>query len=125
MADIVRVHLHTGLDRDYAATGFSLSSHGLTITRPRPDGAPGDEIVAVFDHGKFDWAERVAEGAAPIGELTPFDASQLGRASRRTAISSCPPGAGPALPWRVPYPLGHRGVAQPVARLLWEQEVPR
>ena len=71
MADIVRVHLHTGLDRDYAATGFGLSSHGLTITRPRPDGAPGDEIVAVFDHGKFDWAERVAEGAAPAGELTP------------------------------------------------------
>ena len=83
MADIVRVHLHTGLDRDYAATGFGLSSHGLTITRPRPDGAPGDEVVAVFDHGKFDWAERVAEGAAPAGELTPFDASQLGRASRR------------------------------------------
>ena len=25
---------------------------------------------------------------------------------------------------RVAYPLGHRGVAQPVARLLWEQEVP-
>jgi hypothetical protein len=44
--------------------------------------------VAVFDHGKFDWAERVAEGAAPAGELTPFDASQLGRASRRTALSS-------------------------------------
>ena len=88
MADIVRVHLHTGLNRDYAATAFSLSSHGLTITRPRTDGQPGDEVVAVFDHGKFDWAERVPEGAAPTGELTPFDASQLGRSSRRTAISS-------------------------------------
>ena len=88
MADIVRVHLRTGLNRDYAATDFSLSSHGLTITRPRADGAPGEEVVAVFDHGKFDWAERVPEGAAPTGELTPFDASQLGRSSRRTAISS-------------------------------------
>jgi len=88
MADIVRVHLHTGLDRDYAATGFGLSSHGLTITRPRTDGQPGDEVVAVFDHGKFDWAERVPEGAAPTGELSPFDASQLGRSGRQTALSS-------------------------------------
>jgi hypothetical protein len=47
MADIVRVHLRTGLNRDYAATDFSLSSHGLTITRPRPDGPPGAVGVAV------------------------------------------------------------------------------
>jgi hypothetical protein len=81
MADIVRVHVHTGLDHEYAATDFGLSSHGLTITRPRSDGKPGEEVVAVFDHGKFDWAERVAEGAAPRAELSPFDASQLGRVS--------------------------------------------
>jgi hypothetical protein len=80
MGDIVRVHLRTGLNRDYAATDFSLSSHGLTITRPRPDGTPGEEVVAVFDHGKFDWAERVPEGsAAAAGEVSPFDTSRLGR----------------------------------------------
>jgi hypothetical protein len=82
MADVVRVHLHSGVNREYAATNFSLSSHGLTITRPRADGQPGEEIVAVFDHGKFDWAERVPEGTAAADELTPFDASELGRASR-------------------------------------------
>jgi hypothetical protein len=38
--------------------------------------------VAVFDHGKFDWAERVPEGTALAEEQTPFDASELGRASR-------------------------------------------
>jgi hypothetical protein len=84
MADVVRVHVHSGLNREFAATNFSLSSHGLTITRPRSDGQPGEEIVAVFDHGKFDWAERVPEGTALAEEQTPFDASELGRASRDT-----------------------------------------
>ncbi|MGD0372609.1 MAG: hypothetical protein ABSC16_13040 [Candidatus Dormibacteria bacterium] len=82
MADVVRVHVHNGLNREFAATNFSLSPHGLTITRPRSDGQPGEEIVAVFDHGKFDWAERVPEGTALAEEQTPFDASELGRASR-------------------------------------------
>ena len=82
MADVVRVHVHNGLNREYAATNFSLSPHGLTITRPRSDGQPGEEIVAVLRPRQVRLGGACPEGTPLAEELTPFDASELGRASR-------------------------------------------
>jgi hypothetical protein len=66
MPDTVRVHTGIGGHHDYPGADFSVSREGLlTVTRRYADGRLGEDTVAVFAPGHYEYAEKVPEDTAP------------------------------------------------------------